>query len=1177
MKKSKSITPKQKAQIVAVSDTDDSCDEDDSKKYKKMSEQEHVLERPDMYIGSVRKVEVKEFVVSDTLLHEHFFEVVPALLNLYNEILVNAADHYTRTQQENAEHKVSRIEVNVDAKTGLISVFNDGDGIDVIESHEHKCWIPELIFAHLRTSTNYDPSEKRIVGGKNGFGAKVVFIWSDESSIQTLDAKRGLLYTQTFGKNLSVINPPVIKKAKKSEKPYTLIKFRPDYERLGCTLSSDITALFHRRVYDIASTMPIKVSFNGVLVPLKAETKSISRFERLVNLFYLEGSDNDNEDGETSSVAESTTSSIGSRKVPHIYEQPNERWEFAVARSPDGVFRHHALVNKIHTSKGGKHVDYIIGKVVRGVIKYIQEKKKIVVSSSVVKENMFLFLNCTIENPSFDSQTKDYLSTPSNEFGSSCDVSDDFIKKVATKLGIMENACTITKAKEDSKLTKSDATTIKKTKSVHGIPKLKDANYAGTKDSLKCTLILTEGDSAKSGALSGMTKEQQGTFGIYPLKGKLMNTRGETAVRVADNKELSELKRIIGLHQGKHYTPENMKELRYGRIMILADQDLDGSHIKGLCINMFQDQWPSLSKIPGFLSYMNTPILRAKKGKEERVFYNEGEFQAWRNEEKDVGKWTIKYYKGLGTSTSKEFQQYFKDNKCVQFQHTKHSDNTIDMVFNKKRADERKEWLTHYNSNDHVDTSKQLITYEDFVNREMKHFSHYDCGRSIPGLDGLKKSLRKILYAMFKRNSTAEVKVAQLSGYVAEHSAYHHGEVSLQGAIIGMAQTYVGSNNINLLEPNGQFGTRLEGGKDSASPRYIFTRLSPITRHIFHSEDDAILNYLEDDGDLVEPDYYLPVIPWLLVNGAVGIGTGFSTFIPCYNVSQIIDYMEALVRKSVDLKKMPLEPYYEGFTGTIQPYYNKSQQVEYLIRGVYEQKGDTVKITELPIGTWTTNYKEFLEKLIEKNEYVRDYVDNSTDKNVEIIVTMIHGLENKMHTIGSLSITNVEKVLKLYTTMSTTNMHAFDQNEILKKYATPNEIAEEYYKVRLDGYVRRKAHLLDKIMRELVVLSNRARFISEILNEKIDLRRMKKDAVVALLADHKYETMNGDYKYLTQMPMDSVTEEKVEQLMKERDTKESERVLLESTTVTDIWLNDLQRLREVYKLQQTGTGSGRKK
>ena len=240
---------------------------------------------------------------------------------------------------------------------------------------------------------------------------------------------------------------------------------------------------------------------------------------------------------------------------------------------------------------------------------------------------------------------------------------------------------------------------------------------------------------------------------------------------------------------------------------------------------------------------MNTPILRATKGKEVKLFYNDGQYNSWKQDENATKGFAIKYYKGLGTSTSKEFKEYFKEKKFVTFQYDEeNSDNSIDKVFNKKRANDRKDWLGQYDGSLYLDTNKPSVKYEEFIDREMIHFSKYDNDRSIPNMmDGLKMSLRKILYSAFKRNLTKEIKVAQFSGYVSEHSGYHHGEASLNGAIVGMAQNFVGSNNINLLRPNGQFGTRLAGGKDSASERYIFTQLETITRKIFIPADDKIL------------------------------------------------------------------------------------------------------------------------------------------------------------------------------------------------------------------------------------------------------------------------------------------------------------------------------------------------
>ena len=480
-----------------------------------------------------------------------------------------------------------------------------------------------------------------------------------------------------------------------------------------------------------------------------------------------------------------------------------------------------------------------------------------------IKEQLILFINCVIENPTFDSQTKDYMNLPVSKFGSTCSISDKLVEKIA-KMGVMEAAISLSEIKENKNAKKTDG---KKTRSIRGIPKLIDANYAGTTRSQSCILILCEGDSAKAGIVSGLSKEDRNTIGVYPLRGKLLNIKDTAQIKINQNNEINAIKKIVGLESNKEYSSreEVEKLLRYGKILFMTDQDLDGSHIKGLCINVFHSLWHDLFKMDSFIGFMNTPILKAKKGKREICFYNEAEYNKWKKH--NTKGWKIKYYKGLGTSTAKEFREYFAKKKFVYFQYNGDScDNALDMVFNKKRSNDRKLWLGNYNKDKVLDTTLQTIPFADFINQEMIHFSKYDCERSIPNImDGLKTSQRKILFAAFKRKLTGEVKVAQFSGYISEHACYHHGETSLQKSIVGMAQNFVGSNNINLY---GQFGTRLQGGKDSASERYIFTQLNPIVRTIYPEADLPILKYLEDDGTKVEPDFYAPIIPMILVNGS---------------------------------------------------------------------------------------------------------------------------------------------------------------------------------------------------------------------------------------------------------------------------------------------------------------------
>jgi len=242
----------------------------------------------------------------------------------------------------------------------------------------------------------------------------------------------------------------------------------------------------------------------------------------------------------------------------------------------------------------------------------------------------------------------------------------------------------------------------------------------------------------------------------------------------------------------------------------------------------------------------------------------------------------------------------------------------IKMAFTKNRVEDRKTWLNNLKKGTFLNYSQAQengICYSDFINKELILFSQADNQRSIPHIyDGFKPSQRKVLFSCFKRKLKNEIKVAQLAGYVSEHSAYHHGEMSLTGTIVGMAQSFCGSNNINLLTPSGQFGTRRMGGKDAASPRYIFTKLEKITRTIFHPDDDALLNYLSDDGLSIEPEYYMPVIPMILVNGSDGIGTGWSSFVPNYSSRQIIKNLRQLLNgEEVEM----MHPDYSGYTGEV--------------------------------------------------------------------------------------------------------------------------------------------------------------------------------------------------------------------------------------------------------------------
>ena len=1121
-----------------------------SDQYQKKTDKQHILDNPDTYIGSIEHVDSYTWIYDDNLnkIVFNYINYNPALYKLFDEGIVNCRDHVIRMINSSSEKNknVTYIDIKIDSD-GTITMENDGNGIDIAKHPEYNIWIPELIFGHLRTSTNYNKDEKKIVGGKNGFGFKLVLIWSVYGYIETVDHIRGLKYTQEFKNNLDIIEEPIITKHKGS--PYTKVVFKPDYKRLGLNgLSPEMIALLKKRVYDIAavtdhSVKKIKINYNNSLVPVK-------NFQQYLDMY------------------------LGDKtETKRVYEESNSRWEYAVAMSPTKEFMQVSYVNGISTLKGGKHVDYILGQITRKMIDYIEKKKKVKVSANAIKEQLLLFIRCDIENPNFDSQTKDYMTSSISNFGSKCEVSDKFVENVA-KMGVMDLACSITEVKENKAAKKTDGS---KTKNIRGIANFIDANDAGTDKSKNCILILCEGLSALSGIVSGLSSEDRNIIGIYPLKGKVLNVRGEQTKKINENKEISDMKKILGLESGKEYKTINdiHSNLRYGKIMYMTDQDLDGSHIKGLCINLFHSEWGSLVKIPGFLSFMNTPILRAVKGNETKLFYNEGEYTSWKDTlgERGISGWTIKYFKGLGTSTSKEFKQYFQNKKIVDFVYNGEiSDQSIDKIFNKKRADDRKEWLENYDKNSFLDTNRPEIKYEEFIDNELIHFSTYDCARSIPNMvDGLKTSLRKILFCAFKRKLNSEIKVAQFSGYVSEHSAYHHGEASLNGAIVGMAQTYVGSNNINLLQPNGQFGTRLQGGDDSASERYIFTQLNNITRAIFQESDDSILNYLNDDGTIVEPEYYIPIIPFVLINGISGIGTGFSCSIPSYNPIQIIDYLKCKLKNQSISSIGEFIPYYEGFKGKIE----KIQDNKFMVRGSYEKIGeDKLLITELPIGTWTMPYITFLEELmdgsIDKNgkktsPSIKDFKSLSTEVNVNITITLPKGKLNELEDQVKDSINGVEKLLKLTTTISSTNMHMFNSKCKLHKYNSIEEIIDDFYSVRLLAYQSRKNYLVEDMRKLMIKLSNRAKYILGVLDNSIDLRKKSSDQVTTMLENNKFDKLDGDFKYLIKMPMDSVTNENVQSILKEKEETEKKLDILIKTSLETMWYSELENLEKEYK------------
>lgn len=1465
-------------------------------KYSKKGELEHILELPDTHIGSTEFEHYNIWVPSESEDGEvHFqkqdIEFTPGLYKIIDEILVNAYDQTVRLK-ETAKHILGKetltesdmedididfvktIKIDIDKVEGYISVMNDGEGVDVAIHKEHNVYAPQLIFGDMRTSSNYNKNETgiKIVGGRNGFGAKLANIFSKKFIVETIDGRRKKYFRQEYRDNMNTRDEPEVTATTK--KPFTKITFYPDLERFGYEngIDDNLYQLILKRAYDLAACTDanINVYINGKKIDCKT-------FEKYVN-FY---------------IGDKTT-------YPRVYKQFSERWEVVACASPNQKFEQVSFANGISTIRGGKHVEDVSNQIIKKLKTYIQAKKKIkTLKSEHVKDNIMVFVKCSIDGAGFDTQTKECLTTSPKKFGSKCEIDDAFIEALATKCGVMDQVFAWHELKLEINLKKTDSSNRK---SHLNIPKLDDAEWAGGgRKAQQACLILTEGDSAKTLALAGRSavKNENGEpighkmFGVFPLRGKVMNVDGANAEKIMGNAEITHMKQILGLKEGEEY--KNAKKLRYGSIMIMTDQDsvtgdtplllkdklfkknitllsiehlceyghfveqlngkeynvsnnhkhyqlwtesgwtnienimrhkvnkriyrvitpsgivdvtedhsllnqhghkitpkqctigqellhsfifndinninvdidefpaleelsnlyhdyllnqniqlpnqeiiasiilstskinqesfiktilhkdkneditnykttlkvlnkisaqflytifkmnnyqtyldydeqtqeylinigyppspnykydtsiikiidlgtteqyvydletenhhfqagigqmivhnTDGSHIKGLLINLFKTKWPSLLEIDGFITSLLTPVIKITKGKTVKSFYSIPQFDKWletNNNGKGWGK--PKYYKGLATSTPKEGREYFEEfrQNIYTSQNIDETNNIIGLAFDKKRSDDRKEWLKTYDRDETLDYSQSHVSYKDFIDKDLKHFSHQDNRRSIPNMaDGLKESQRKIMYAFMKKGKIDKtgIKVAQMAGYIGEHTAYHHGEVSLQGTMIGLAQNYIGSNNINILSPLGQFGSRLLGGKDSGAARYIFTRLEDISEIIFNKLDNPLYNYLDDDGQTIEPEYYVPIIPMILVNGAKGIGTGYSTSIPSYDPLDVIKSIRKLIAGE-DIED--LIPWYRGFKGHII----KVGPTTYLTKGVYKFiDSKTVEISELPIGSWTQPYKEMLlnlsgEKLEIKskkkvsNDIPKEVSKKEASKHIpkllkrideahtdttvkfilhfedEVLEKILDGPPDKR------GINLFEKTFKLTSSISVNNMILYDRNHTLKKYKDTTEITEDFYLLRQELYVRRRKYMLSELKKRKMLLTWKAAFIvavnSDDENENIKVRNVPKKDVYKQLEQRNFpKQINGDliklkdiveitdddankaYDYLMSMAIYSLTQEKVEELKKEQGEVESQYDILKDKTHLDLWLADLDKLEESYKI-----------
>jgi DNA topoisomerase-2 len=1036
---------------------------------------------------------------------------VPGFLRIFIEVLSNAVDNVWRSKySSNKKYRQTFIEIEVDPSTGRTMVHNNGKPIPIIFNKKEKMLNPELIFGTLLTSSNYDDDQIRGTSGRNGYGVKLTNIFSTIFKVVCNDGE--YRFIQTFGDNMSRRNPAKITESKRA--PCTKVTYYPDFSRFKGLdkYTDDIISVMKKLAYDAAMFTGITVKFNGDEIFVKTLRNYVDMYPYNTGEIL------------TFKTEDSKVALVGTTEAFYV-----------------------TFVNGVYTENGGVHYELWRSRIMKEVIKLITKRLKTKMTLRDIKCYFGIFIVCNLVNPEFKGQDKAELTSPPPNVPKTLNL----IRVMKWKfLDHLEN---LLRVRDLKKLKQSDA----KKNSHLSVDNLDDANLAGTSHSVKCSLFITEGLSAKTFARRMISNLPEGSdlHGVYPIRGKFLNTRNANTGHIAKNTEVSDLKKALGLKYDVDYAnPDNFRTLRYGKLQILADADLDGIHIGGLLINFIHSLFPSLLPL-GFVQVVRTPIVKLTiRGNitpiYDQIVYEEV-YKKYR--QKNI-KFSAQYYKGLGTYSPDEIKEYTTHPVYAQVMSDEGCDEAINLAFNDKRSNDRKTWLLNYDRDRLVPIEPgDDLCVSMFVHNELIRFSMDDNTRAIPSLlDGLKPTQRKIIYSTFKRNLDQLLKVAQFAGYVAEHTSYKHGEQSVSEAIIHMGRDFVGSNNIPFFLTKGNFGTRLEGGKDATAPRYIFVRLNPIMKYLFIKDDEQLLDRLDEDGQLVEPKCYLPILPYVLINGASGIGTGFSTDIPCFNPLDVVNAVRHCIN---DEEWEDIVPWYAGYKGIITP-----EGKSVTTHGIFEKEWkthrgfDIARVTELPVGFWTSKFKVLLDKLVHDGK-IHSCKKYDNVENFEFHIYYRQSMANNV----------TWETLRLTRSISLNNMVMFDERDVPHRYESVREIIEEFCKIRLFYYTRRKKILLKNLEEKYMEQEGRVLYIEGVINGEIKLLGQSEKGLIDNLLARKFYKKKNSFDYLLDMPNRTLTSKRVVELKSQLEKIVVSMKELKSKKPKQLWLDDLEMFEKEYK------------
>lgn len=867
---------------------------------------EQILLRPQQWVGDFSVRTESEFyfdIENDNSLTYGEITYSAGLAKLFDEAITNATDNYQR-------YPSLRTKIEVDITPKYFRVKNYGPSLLIkkeIGIDKNEYYSPEITFSHMFSSSNYkdDKDKDRTANGQNGVGIKLANIFATKFKIEIVNNKQK--YRQTFKNNMEIIEEPEITKTK-DENSVEVICY-PDFKKLGIEEidEGNMAHLLFRAFSCVIFGRSIiinKNEFSGMRFNEYAQELAQAYLSNEYPKFEFENS-------EASAL---------------IYVIPRNANIFS-------------YVNNIYTSDNGTHVNRLIKQINdeinntnkdKGKGKNIKNVKN--VNNFNPKNYLLIFLNQTVKQPKFEGQAKNKLTsrnltTDFSDLVLDLKQSDDLYSYMLNKK---------VKTNKNQKLF---------------YKKCDPANKAGTKESMKCTLFITEGDSATGMVRKGFNQLGRDYYGVYTLKGKPINvvkampnnlrSLGDPIRKIDNNEIIVNLLKEIGLTRG---AKPLRKDLRYGRIVMVKDADVDGDAIMGLLYNVFYTFFKDLllDKDNPFFYEFTTPAFQIYEDDEKTLLEEYSTLKMLKEAQDRYSsqnhKIKVHYMKGLGAIPDPDVERYFDDIDKhlipVVINDDTQADAYMTMVYGKGKicADARKKWVMKADPNKVLERADGMEEMDivDFQRYSCVHYAYDDCDRSmICYVDGLKPSYRKILYTLFRSGNSAYnfQKVTSLSGDVSKYGKYLHGEASLEETIFNLMGYWAGSNNVRLLVNRGHIGCRLDMGKCHAQSRYVETALNKITRLIYPKEDDNILKPVYEEGERAQPEFYVPIIPIALINGSCGIGVGFSNTIPNHNQYDCINYIKSILNKDENLEKLTnfrtditINPYYPEYNGEIENY-----------------------------------------------------------------------------------------------------------------------------------------------------------------------------------------------------------------------------------------------------------------